>query len=316
MKARPDAQITRRQIPALGYFLIASLAVLWGLSWPMMKLALTEMQPLRFRAFSVGVGGFGLMLVVWASGASMRVTPSQFWRIAGVALFTTIGWSLAMAYGLRLMASGRAAILAYTFPVWSVPLSAWLLGEALTRRRVLGLALGMAGLALLLGDEIYAVGRSPLGALLMFATAICWAAGTILAKKWSVPVPASVFASWINLVGLSVILPMSVLLETGPFLPFGLETGPMVGALFSGFIASLLCQWAWFKLVSVTTASVASLSILSVPIVGVFCGIAVLQEVPRFTDFAALALVVGSLCTVLLPGRAGAVEGRSASQLR
>jgi drug/metabolite transporter (DMT)-like permease len=301
-----DRMIPR--IPPLAYALMVALALLWGLSWPLMKLALTEMEPLRFRVFAVAIGGAGLLLVARASGYSLRVTPGQLWRTALVAFFSAVLWSVFMSYGLRLMASGRAVIIAYTFPVWSVPLSAWLLGEPLTRRRTGGLALGMAGLALLLGDEIHAVGRSPLGALLMFATATCWAAGTILAKKFALPIPVSVFAGWQNVLAAVPLLALSLLLESGPFAPFGLSTGPMLGALYAAFVASLFCHWAWYKLVSITPATVASLSILSVPIVGVFFGLLVLGERARATDYIALALVVASLCTVMLPGRRAAVE--------
>jgi drug/metabolite transporter (DMT)-like permease len=292
-----------RSIPAAAYGLSAALALFWGLSWPLMKLALTEMPPLRFRAFAIAVGAVGMVLVALASGNSLRITRQAFWRIAGVAMFTAVGWSLCMAYGLRLMESGRAAILAYTFPVWSVPLSAWILDEALTKRRLLGLALGMGGMGLLMGDEIYAVGRAPLGAALMFGTAACWAFGTILAKKWSVPVPAITFTAWLSLIGLVPILLLSIAIEEGPFLPFGLSTGPMLGALYAGVFAALICQWAWFKLVSITTASVASMSILAVPVVGVFFSLLVLHEIPRASDYAALLLVVASLATVILPGR-------------
>lgn len=294
-----------RSIPAAAYGLTAALALLWGLSWPLMKLALTEMQPLRFRAFSIGVGAVGLVIVALASGHSLRITRQAFWRIAGVAMFSAVGWSLCMAYGLRLMESGRATILAYTFPVWSVPLSAWILKEPLTRRRMLGLVFGMVGMGMLLGDEIYAVGRAPLGAILMFATAACWAFGTILAKKWSVPVPASTFTAWLSIISVVPVLLLSIAIEEGPFLPFTLSTWPMLGAIYSGLFASFICQWAWFKLVSITTATVASLAILSVPIVGVFCSLLVLREVPRATDYAALLLVVASLATVALPGRSG-----------
>jgi drug/metabolite transporter (DMT)-like permease len=260
------------------------------------------MQPLRFRAFCVAVGAFGLLGTALASGIPVRITRQAFWRIAGVSLFSAVGWSVCMAYGLRLMESSRAVIIAYAFPVWSVPLSAWLLNERITPRRWLGLLLGMAGLALLLGDEIYAVGRAPLGALLMFATATCWAIGTLLTKKWSVPVPPSAFSAWVNLIALVPLLALSALLEDGPFLPFGLSLGPMLGALYAGLFASLVCQWAWFKLVTLTTATVASLSILSVPIIGVFFSLLVLGEHPRLGDYAALVLVVGSLSTVVLPG--------------
>jgi drug/metabolite transporter (DMT)-like permease len=202
-----------------------------------------------------------------------------------------------------MMDSGRAAIIAYTFPVWSVPLSAWLLKEPLTARRWLGLGLGMGGLLLLLGDEIYAVGRTPVGALLMFATATCWAFGTILAKKWSVGIPASAFTAWVNIIGVVPLILLSFAFERGPWHPFGNSLGAMLATLYSLFFASLLCQWAWFKLVSITTATVASIAILSVPIVGVFCGQLVLGEVPRPTDYLALVLVVASLATVVLPGR-------------
>lgn len=279
------------------------LALLWGLSWPLMKLALAEMPPLRFRAFSVGVGGLGLLAVAFLGGAPLRISRQAFWRIVGISLFSTIGWSIFMSYGLRLMASSRAAIIAYTFPVWSVPLSAWLLGESLTRRRLVGLVLGMAGLVLLLGDEIHAVGRAPLGALLMFATATSWAFGMIIAKKWPPPAAVTTFTAWMNVVAFVPLLLISLAVEEGPFTPFGLHTGPMIGVLYSALVAALLCQWAWFKLVAITPATLASMSVLAVPIVGVFCSMLVLRETPRFTDYAALILVVGSLSVVMLNPR-------------
>lgn len=290
-------------IPAAVYWLVIALAILWGTSWPLMKLALVEMQPLRFRVFCVGVGGFGLLGVCLAMRAPLLVSRKAFFRIAGVAMFSAVGWSLCMSYGLRMMESGRAVIIAYMFPIWSVPLSAWLLREPLTPRRIVGLLAGLAGLGLLMGDEIYAVGRSPLGALLMFGTATCWAISTILAKKWAVPVPASTFAAWVNLCALVVLLPLSLLLEDGPFLPFGFSTGPLIGALYAAIVASLICQWIWFRLVTITSASVASISILTVPIVGVFSGLAVLSEEPRVTDLLALVLVVVALASVMLPGK-------------
>jgi len=290
-------------IPAAVYWLVIALAILWGTSWPLMKLALVEMQPLRFRVFCVGVGGFGLLGVCIAMRAPLLVSRKAFFRIAGVAMFSAVGWSLCMSYGLRMMESGRAVIIAYMFPIWSVPLSAWLLREPLTPRRIVGLLAGLAGLGLLMGDEIYAVGRSPLGALLMFGTATCWAISTILAKKWAVPVPASTFAAWVNLCALVVLLPLSLLLEDGPFLPFGFSTGPLIGALYAAIVASLICQWIWFRLVTITSASVASISILTVPIVGVFSGLAVLSEEPRVTDLLALVLVVVALASVMLPGK-------------
>ncbi len=299
---------SQHSISATVYWLVIALAVLWGVSWPLMKLALVEMPPLRFRVFCVGVGGFGLLGVCWAMGAPLWVSRQAFLKIAAVALFSATGWGLCMSYGLRMMESSRAVIIAYMFPVWSVPLSAWLLREPLTPRRILGLIAGLVGLALLMGDEIYAVGRSPLGALLMFGAATCWAVATILAKKWSVQVPSSTFAAWINLCALVVLLPLSAWLEEGPYLPFAMSSGPMFGAIYAAIVATLVCQWIWFRLVAVTTASVASISILSVPIVGVFSGLILLGEQPKLTDILALLLVVAALASVMFPGNSAAAK--------
>jgi len=56
------------------------------------------------------------------------------------------------------MESGRAAILAYTFPVWGVLLGVWVLREPVTGSRLAGVVLGVFGMLVLLGDEIHAVG--------------------------------------------------------------------------------------------------------------------------------------------------------------
>jgi drug/metabolite transporter (DMT)-like permease len=294
---------SHQEISRFALFLIVLLAALWGLSWPVMKYALYEMPPLRFRAFCVGVGGSGLLAVALMTGHSIRLKWSTFWCIVAVSAFTGFGWNVCMSFGLRLMDSGRAAILAYTFPVWSVPLSMWLLKEPLTGRRVLGLVLGMAGMLVLLGDEIYAVGRSPLGAVLMALTAFCWAVGSVLAKKFDTAMPVSSFVGYVNLFGFIPLIALSILFESGPFTPFTFEMSSMLATLYSAIIASLLCQWAWFKLVAITPSTVSSLSILSVPVVGVFLGTLLLQETPAITDYVALVLVVGSLCTVLYPSR-------------
>jgi drug/metabolite transporter (DMT)-like permease len=291
-------------VPASAYWLVAMIALLWGASWPGMKLALSEMEPLRFRGFSMGVSAAGLFLIAWVSGAKIAMPRGGWGRMLAISAFNMTLWGLFMIYGLKYVEAGRAVILAYTFPIWTVPLNVWLMREPLTRRRVGGLALGLAGLALLLGDELFSLGRSPLGALLLVASAISWAIGTVAMKRWPVDLPALSHAAWQTLLGWLPLLALGLLLERGPLHPFGLSTGPMVAALYQAIVASILCQWAWFRLVVITSASVSSLSALAVPVVGVFLSMLLLGERPQATDFVALVLVVTSLAVVLLPPKA------------
>jgi drug/metabolite transporter (DMT)-like permease len=286
------------------------LAILWGSSWPIMKIALTEMEPVRFRTFSMGVGTIGLFLIARGVGAKIAMPRGAWGRIA-VMSFCNIGaWGLFMIFGLKLMESGRAVILAYTFPVWTVPLSAWVMREPVTRRRLYGLALGMTGMALLIGDELFTLGRSPLGALLLIGSAILWALGTVVVKRWPVDLPPISLTAWQTGLAWPPIAIIALVVESGPFHPFSFSTGPMLAVLYSAIVASMLCNWAWYRIVTITTPAISSLSTLMVPVIGVFCSMLLPDQQPKLTDFAALILVVASLATVLLPSRARVVQLR------
>jgi drug/metabolite transporter (DMT)-like permease len=297
-----DSQATHTFPPQLVGLLIG-LTLGWGVNWPMMKLAVTEMAPMRFRSLCLVAGAAGLFTMARTGGLRLTVPAGQWPRLIAIALCNICGWNICAIYGVSLMASGRAAILGYTMPVWSVPLSVWLLGERFTRRRALGVALGLSGMLLLLGGEIHAVGRSPLGALCMLGAASTWALGTVIMKRWPVDLPVSSFTAWQMLIGLAPILAIALFAETGPFNPFVLSTGPLLGVVFNLVVAFNFCYWAWNKIAILAPVGVSSLSVMMVPVVGVFSGALVLGEVPRWSDYAALLLVVGSLATVLRPAR-------------
>ena len=290
--------------------LLVGLTIGWGLNWPAMKIVLAEMAPMHFRTLCLGFGAAGLFSIAWAGGFRIRVPPGQWGRLVAIALFTMSGWNIFAIYGIGMLASGRAAILGYTMPAWSVLLSAWLLHEPLTRRRILGVALGGGGMLLLLGSEVQALGRSPAGALLMVAAAFCWALGAVLMKRWPVALPATAFTAWQMLIGVVPIMAIALFFERGSFNGFTLSAWPMLGLAYNILVAYNFCYWAWTKIVTLAPVGVASLAIMMTPVVGVFSGMLVLGEVPHWQDYAALVLVVASLATVLRPARApGASAG-------
>ena len=299
-----DSETTQHTFPPRLLGLLIGLTLGWGINWPMMKLAVTEMSPMRFRTLCLVAGASGLFAMARAGGLRLRVPAGQWPRLMTIALFNICGWNIFAIYGISLMASGRAAILGYTMPVWSVPLSVWLLGERFTRRRALGVALGLSGMLFLLGGEIRAVGRSPLGALCMIGAAFTWALGTVIMKRWPVDLPASSLIAWQMVVGMPPILAIALLAEQGPFNPFALSTGPLLGVLYNLAVAFNFCYWAWTKIAILAPVGVSSLSVMMIPVVGVFSSVLVLGEAPNWSDYAALVLVVGSLATVLLPSKA------------
>lgn len=291
----------RQGFPASILWVLAALTLGWGFNWPMIKLALTEIPVFSFRSACLLGGAGGLFAIAAYARLPLRVPRGQLRRLLLIALFNVTGWNLCIAYGIGYMSSGRAAILAYTMPLWAVPLSAWLLKERITLRRMLGVALGMGGMLLLLSVELGAVQAAPKGTLLMLAGAISWATGTVLVKRYPIDLPVTALTAWQLLLG-GIPIYAGALAVDLPDL-HALTPGPAFALAYNMAVAFVFCHWAWFKIVTSVPVGVSSLSSLMTPVVGVFSGMLVLSEVPHWQDYAALVLVLSALATVMLqPG--------------
>lgn len=292
-------------LPARLWGLLAALTLAWGLNWVAMKLALAEVPPWTFRSMCLGLGSAVLFLVLHLNGQKIPWPRGQWARLWMLALLNITGWNMLIAFGLKMIPSGRASILAYTMPALAIPLSVWLLGERLTIAKALGLALGLAGLALLLGEAYSALGAAPLGSLLVLGAAISWAFGAVLQKKYPIAMAPGPYTAWIMLLG-GVPIYIGALLLEDPRALASVGARAWFGTAYNVLIAFAFAHWAWIKLATSVSVTVFSLSILVIPAVAVLAGIVVLGERPSLAEITALALVLGSLATVVTPARAAA----------
>ena len=301
---RHSRTMSSTPIPRAAFFLLGLLSLGWGFNWPIMKVVITEIPRWIFRGDSILLASVGLFGIAWFSGQSLRVPTGRWPQLFAMASCNIVGWNMFAIYGVSLLPSGRAAILGYTMPIWSALLSAWFLNEPLTRRRLIGLALGMGGMALLIGAEFENLGRAPTGVMLMLVAAIFWAGGLVIYKRNPLPMPITSLTAWQALLGGIPIALAGHMLES---VEWGrVSFWPMFGFWYNVFIGLLFCYWAWNKLVQMVPAAVSSLGSLIVPVVGVFSGMVFLNETPRWQDFAALVLVMTAIATVLLPVRPSA----------
>jgi drug/metabolite transporter (DMT)-like permease len=289
-------------LPRSTWLLLAALTLGWGFNWPTMKLALAQMPVWTFRGLCVVFGAAGLFLIARANRLQLMPPAGHWRRIALSALFNVTLWNVLVAYGLRLLPAGRSVILAYTMPLWVVLLSSFLLGERLTSRRVLGVALGMAGMLLLVAREFSAMQAAPLGAVFVVGAALSWAIGTVLLKRFPTPMPTTSYTGWQLIVGGVPIALGALVIDHGSWQPLG--SAAWFALAYNIVIAFVLCYWAWYKLVAIAPAGVSALGTLLIPVVGVFSSMLVLGERPSGAEYLALLLVLGALATVLVPAHA------------
>jgi len=294
--ARP-APAAATNVTAASLLPVAVLTLVWGCNWPVLKLGVSEIAPLTFRALTLPFAALGMFAVAALSGDALRIPPALRGKVALLALFNITGWNALVLFGLQQLPAGRSVIVAYTMPVWSVLFSLALLHEPLSKRKIAGLALGMAGMATLLGEEIRHVERAPTAVLLILGAAVSWAFGTVLLRKWKLPMPQNVLSGWLMLLGWIPIALLAPLFATGPLqAPSGTA---WFAILYNIFLSGTLAHWAWFTLVRTLPVAVSSMSSLPVPIVGVFAGMLVLGERPGPPEWTALALVLAAMLLVL-----------------
>lgn len=291
-----DASPSRRP-PPLGLALIVALALGWGLNWQAMKVALTEIPLWQYRSLTALAAGV-IMLGLAALMRQKMAVPRAQWRALALATFLNVFcWFTLVAIGVRLMSSGHAALIGFTAPVWVEVFSAALLGERLTLTRIVAVALGVGGIAVLLSHDFAAIAASPGGTLAMLAASMTWGAGILVQKRTRWAIGSVPLAGWQLLLGG---VPIGLIaLATERFEFFDASPTALWATAYLVLISLVLCYYAWFKIVTLLPANVAALSSLLVPVVGVLGGVVLLGEPLTWREVVAMAMIVGAIALVL-----------------
>lgn len=299
--------LTRKQ-----WALLVPLTLAWGLNWPVMKLGVTDYPPITFRTLSLWLGVPVLGLVLVAMKVPFRI-PRRHWpELLVLGATNMFIWHACIIVALKELSSGRAAILGYTMPIFSALLGAWLFGTRLAARAWLGVGAAALGVALLLWHEIVGMAGKPgYMALALFAAAT-WALGTQLLRRTRIPVPTLTISFWMTALTAVVMTVLAVLLERPQWKAPSAPTWAAI--LYNAVLIFGFAHAAWFALARELPPIASTLSVMLIPVLGVFSGALWLGEVLHWQDWAAVALMVAAIAAVLSPAasRPTAAAQRSA----
>jgi drug/metabolite transporter (DMT)-like permease len=288
--------LSSRQFGAL-----ALLTLMWGLNWPMMKFSLREMTPLYFRAVTMSGGALMLLAFYSARGVSMRLGWREAAQVAWLALPNILGWHLFSILGVGELASGRAAILGFTMPIWTVLITVLLFGERLSRRTLISVVCAAAAVGLLVMQEFSALAGRPVGIVWMQIAAISWALGTVLMRRSQSPLPTEALTVWMMLMGSVAFWVIAPLLEPTPSWQY---TAATWWSLVWGITINYgFAQIIWFGMARSLPPAASAFSIMAVPLIGTLSATVIVAEVPHWHDLAAAALIMVAIASALLPRR-------------
>jgi drug/metabolite transporter (DMT)-like permease len=297
--AASTSESPAERVPPTAVILIIAISLLWGLNWPAMKLVVGELSPWTFRVVCVVVAGISLLALARLSGERV-LPPRHLWLpLTVLSVVHVSNWHMLTAFALTSIGGGRAAILAFTMPLWATLLGVLVLKERLRWRQVTALALGIGGILLLLLPELGRTGVVPTGYILMILSAIAWGIGTVGQKlrQWQIGILA--LSGWQLVIGGIPIVIAWLILEPEP--DFSRLTPLGLAALaYVVFVALVFCFSSYVRLVSILPANIAAISTLAIPVVGLWSSALLLGEAVGVADVLALVLVLAALALVLL----------------
>ena len=295
----------------------AAVYLLWGSTYLAITYAIATMPPLLMAGGRFLVAGSLLVGASRLAGGYERPTWAQWKTSFVVGGLLLVGGNGGVVLAERYVPSSLAALLVATEPAWIVLLSwLWLRGERPSWRVLAGLALGLVGVYLLVGQRLAAgAGASQhqlLGVGLVLAAAFSWAAGSLYGLRSVVPRSAGL-ASGLQMLAGGTLL---VLLGTATGEWRGLALGRISGASWLGWGylvvgGSLVAFTAYSWLLKhAPPARVATYAYVN-PVVAVLLGWAVAGETLTGQMLAGAAVIVGSvvLLTTRQQAKAATQEG-------
>ncbi|TFZ06676.1 DMT family transporter [Ramlibacter henchirensis] len=281
--------------------LLVLLTVVWGVNWPVMKVGVTGYPPLTFRALSLWLGLPVLALVLVAMKVPFTIARRDWAQLTGLAATNMFVWNACIILALSTLSSGRAAILGYTMPIFSALLGALFFSAPLTGRGWLGVGAAGLGVTLLLWHEFTQLAGRPAGVMLALFAAAVWALGTQLLRRTTIDRPTLTLSFWMTVLTAVVMAVLSLFERSRWAWPPPDATGAIV---FNAVLIFGFAQAVWLYLARSLPPIASTLSVMFIPIVGVFSGALWLKESLHWQDWAAMALMVVAIASVLWPARA------------
>jgi drug/metabolite transporter (DMT)-like permease len=300
--------MTASRMSLLNWLLLLALSVLWGGSFFFVGMAVMALPPLTLVLLRVAIAAAALHLVLRVTRTAKHWDGKAWLAFFGMGLLNNaIPFSL-IVWGQTQIASGLASILNATTPLFTVLVAHVLTAdERLTKGRIAGVLLGLAGVVVLIGPQALAgLGADVMAQLAILGAALSYAFASIFGrrfKRMGVP-PLATAAGQVTASSL-LLLPVALVAER----PWTLAMpGPPVWAAVVGLalLSTALAYVLFFRILASAGAVNLMLVTFLIPVSAVVLGSAFLGEALAPADFLGMALIGLGLM---------AIDGRLAARL-
>jgi len=280
---------------------LATLSVIWGSSFLAIKVVIDAIPPLLAFGIRFVIAGLPLLFFYKFKKTSNNASKNKLenfnkrrWKIAIVlGSFIILGGQGLLVWGAQYLSSGTTALLNSTIPLWAAIISSMIYKQHLTKNMVFGLVAGFSGLIILVNPFTGNISLSLVGIISLTLSSIFWADGSLYSTKYTDS--ENIFASGGLLMIVGGIMLIITSFVVGEFYNLQLSKISM-NTIFAYLYLILLCTSVgyaeFFWLLKVESASMANSFAYIVPIIAVFLGWAVFNEIISIETIIATTIIM------------------------
>lgn len=280
--------------------LLIAVILIWGFNWPFVKLALQNAPPLWlgvFRMAAATICLFGYLLVTKKFQLPSKLDIPI---ILSVGLLQIGLFIFLINIGLLYVSASRSAILVYTTPLWVTPMAVLFFKESLPLLKIIGLLLGIAGIALLFNPTSFNWHdkQAIYGNGLLLLAALSWSIAIVHVRYTTWRLTVLQLMPWQSLISVIFLLLMALIFEGKPSIHWSVQLASII--FYIGIIGSAFAYWAAVELSKRLPAVTTSLCMLGVPVAGIISSCLILGEKITASMIIAVLLLLGGLVCVTM----------------
>ena len=283
----------------IDWLVFLALGFLWGSSYLFIKIGVDHgLQPFTLIMFRLGIGFVLLASVVAWFREPLPRDPRMYGHLFVMGVVNIAIPFTLITFAEQAVSSSLASVINSAVPLFVIVIAAlFLRGEQITVNRLVGLAVGFVGVAILVGLDVTNLGSADtLGELALVGATISYAIGGVYSKAHVHglrPMIPAVFQVFFGLVVISV---LAFLTEH----PFAVVPAPeaLFAVVWLGLLGSGLAYLSYFRILQNWGATRASMVAYLLPVYGIALGALVLQEPIAPSTLLGTALVIGGIALV------------------
>ncbi|HYF06847.1 MAG TPA: DMT family transporter [Acetobacteraceae bacterium] len=287
---------------ARAWTMLVALSILWGGSFFFVSVAVREIPPLTLVTLRVAIAAAALMIALRALPIALSWTAPVLVACAGMGLLNNAIPFALIVWGQQHIASGLASILNAATPFFTVLVAHALTEERATAPRLAGIAIGFAGVTVMLGPDLLGgLGAAGWAALAILGGTLSYAFAGVWGRRFrALGVAPLGAAAGQTAASTLILLPLAIGFEAPWTLP--MPSGTAVAATLALALGSTaLAYWIYFRILETAGPVNLLLVTLLIPVTAIALGVLVLGEALLPRHVAGLALVATGL--LVLDGR-------------